>query len=44
MNRSPSSGFKLTKVILAVIVLAVSAFLSNSPMAANIDINIEQSN
>lgn len=44
MNRSPSRGFKLTKVIFAVIVLAVSAILSNSPVAENMDVMVEQTN
>jgi hypothetical protein len=44
MNRSPSRGFKLTKVVFAVIILAVSAILSNSPVADYKDVVIEQSN
>lgn len=42
MNRSPSQSFKLTKVILAVIILAVSAFLSNSTVAQTMETPIEQ--
>ena len=44
MKGSPSRGFKLTKVILAVVVLAISAVMTNSPMADDREVVIEQSN
>lgn len=44
MKRASSRGFKLTKVILAVIVLAVSAMMSNSPIADDREVVTEQSN
>jgi hypothetical protein len=43
MNRSSSRGIKLTTVIFAVIVLAVSAVLSNISIAGDKDVTIEQS-
>jgi hypothetical protein len=43
MNRSSSGGIKLTTVIFAVIVLAVSAALSNISIAGDKDVTIEQS-
>jgi|GEM_PF-887200 hypothetical protein len=42
MNRSSSSGIKLTTVIFAVVILAVSAMLSNSTAADDKDVKIEQ--
>lgn len=44
MKRSSSGGFKLTKVIFAVVILAVSAIMSNSPIADDRDVVAEQSN
>jgi len=43
MNRSSSGGIKLTTVVFAVIVLAVSAALSNISIADDKDVTIEQS-
>jgi hypothetical protein len=43
MNRSSSPGIKLTTVIFAVIVLAVSAALSNISIAGDKDVTLEQS-
>jgi len=43
MNRSSSGGIKLTTVIFAVIVLAVSAALSNISIADDKDVIVEQS-
>ncbi|WP_448213742.1 hypothetical protein [Colwellia sp. MEBiC06753] len=43
MNRPASKGFKLTTVIVAVLVLAVSAVLSNTSVAQDTEILIEQS-
>ncbi|NQZ86756.1 MAG: hypothetical protein HRT54_04160 [Colwellia sp.] len=43
MNRSSPRGIKLTTVIFAVIVLAVSAALSNTSIAGDKDVTIEQS-
>ena len=42
MNRSSSRGVKLTTVIFAVFVLAVSAILSNSSIADDMDVVIEK--
>ena len=44
MNRSSSRGIKLTTVIFAVFILAVSAVLSNSSIADDMDVTIEESN
>lgn len=44
MNRSSPRGLKLTTVMLAVAVLAVSAFFSNSATDGDKDIVVEQSN
>tara|TARA_R110000737_G_scaffold47429_3_gene67435 strand:- start:4939 stop:5088 length:150 start_codon:yes stop_codon:yes gene_type:complete len=44
MNRSSSSGVKLTTVILAVLVLAVSALLSSGSAADDKDVVIEKTN
>jgi len=43
MNRSSSRGFKLTTVIFAVLVLAVSAIFSNSSIADDMDVKVEVS-
>lgn len=43
MRQSPYRGIKLTTVIFAVLVLAVSALLSNSSQANDMDVKIEQS-
>ena len=43
MNRSSPKGIKLTTVIFAVIVLAVSAALSNISIADDKDVTINQS-
>ena len=43
MRQSPSRGVKLTTVIFAVLVLAVSALLSNSSQANDTDVEMEQS-
>ncbi|WP_157470883.1 hypothetical protein [Colwellia sp. PAMC 20917] len=43
MNRSSSRGFKLTTVIFAVIVLAVSAALSNISIVDDKEVTIEKS-
>ena len=42
MNRS-SRGIKLSTVIFAVLILAVSAILSNSSIADDMDVEVEQS-
>lgn len=42
MNRSSSGGVKLTTVIFAVIILAVSAALSNISTADDKDVTVEQ--
>ncbi|MBA6296906.1 hypothetical protein [Colwellia sp. MB02u-9] len=42
MNSSSSRGIKLTTVILAVLVLAISALLSTGSAADNKDVVIEQ--
>ncbi|MDO6444424.1 hypothetical protein Q4493_01420 [Colwellia sp. 1_MG-2023] len=44
MNKSPSKGIKLTTVIFAVLVLALSAILSNTSVADDMDVVTEQSN
>lgn len=43
MNKSSSKGIKLTTVIFAVLVLTVSALLSNNSIADDMDVNIETS-
>jgi Kef-type K+ transport system membrane component KefB len=43
MNRSSPRGIKLTTVIFAVIVLAVSAALSNVSMAGDKEVTVKQS-
>ncbi|MEW6983190.1 hypothetical protein AAD001_11125 [Colwelliaceae bacterium 6471] len=44
MNKSSSRGIKLTTVIFAVLVLAVSAVLSNTSIADDREVALEQSN
>ena len=43
MNRSSRKGIKLTTVVFAVIVLAVSAALSNISIADDKDVAVDQS-
>jgi hypothetical protein len=43
MNKSSPEGVKLTTVIFAVIILALSAVLSNFSIADDRDVIIEQS-
>ncbi len=43
MNNSSSRGFKLTSVIFAVIIMAVSAMLSGNSVADDMDVGITQS-
>lgn len=43
MNKSSTRGFKLTTVVFAVFVLAVSALLSNTSVADDMDVSVEQS-
>ena len=42
MNNSSSQGFKLTTVICAVIIMAVSAMLSGNSVADDMDVEITQ--
>ncbi|NQY37803.1 MAG: hypothetical protein HRT37_23195 [Alteromonadaceae bacterium] len=42
MNRSSSRGFKLTTVIFAVLILAVTAILSNPSIADDMDVTVEK--
>ena len=42
MKKSSPSGFKLTTVIIAVLVMAVSAVLSNASVADDKDVEITQ--
>lgn len=42
MNRSSSKGIKLTTVIFAVVILAISALLSNNSIADDKEVKIEQ--
>ena len=44
MNRSSSSGIKLTTVILAVLILAVSAVLSSGSASDDKEVITEQNN
>lgn len=44
MNKSSSKGIKLTTVIFAVFVLALSAMLSNTSVAEDKEVVVEQSN
>ncbi|WP_170252895.1 hypothetical protein [Colwellia echini] len=43
MKNSSSQGLKLTTVIFAVIIMAVSAMLSGNSVAENMDVEITQS-
>jgi len=43
MNNSSSRGFKLTTVIFAVIIMAVTAILSGNSVADDMDVEITQS-
>ena len=43
MNKSSSKGIKLTTVFFAVLVLTVSALLSNHSIADDMDVTIETS-
>ena len=43
MNKSSSRGLKLTTVIVAVLVMAVSALLSNTSVADDIEVKTAQS-
>ena len=43
MNRSSSRGIKLTTVLFAVIVLAVSAALSSNSIVGDKDVTVEKS-
>ncbi|MCJ8320794.1 MAG: hypothetical protein MJK12_14240 [Colwellia sp.] len=43
MNKSSSKGIKLTTVFFAVLVLTVSALLSNNSIADDMDVEIETS-
>jgi len=43
MNKASSKGFKLTTVVFAVLVLAVSAILSNSTVADDREFSVEES-
>ncbi|WP_170176725.1 hypothetical protein [Litorilituus sediminis] len=42
MNKSSSRGFKLTTVIFAVLIMAISAILSNTSVADDMDVEITQ--
>ncbi len=44
MNKSSSKGVKLTTVVFAVLILAVSAVFSNSSIADDMDVTVTQSN
>lgn len=43
MNKPPARGVKLTTVILAVIVMGVSAALSNTTVASDNSVQVSQS-
>ncbi|MFB1014744.1 MAG: hypothetical protein QMC51_03685 [Alteromonadaceae bacterium] len=43
MNKSSSKGIKLTTVIVAVLVLTVSAILSNNSVADDMDVQVVNS-
>ncbi len=43
MNKPSSRGFKLTTVIFAVFIMAVSAALSNTSVADDMDVETVQS-
>jgi len=42
MNKSSTRGLKLTTVILAVLIMAVSAMLSNTVVAGDIEVKTAQ--
>jgi len=42
MNNSSSRGFKLTTVIFAVLIMAVTAILSGNSVADDMDVEITQ--
>ena len=42
MNNSSSRGLKLTTVIFAVIIMAISAMLSSNSVANDMDVEISQ--
>ncbi len=42
MNKSSPRGFKLTIVVLAVLIMAVSAVLTNTSVANDMDVTITQ--
>jgi len=42
MNKSSTRGLKLTTVIIAVLIMAVSAMLSNTVVAGDIEVKIAQ--
>lgn len=42
MRKSSPGGFKLTTVIIAVLIMAVSAVLSNASVADDMDVEITQ--
>ena len=42
MKRSSPKGFKLTTVIIAVLIMAVSAVLSSASVADDMDVEISQ--
>jgi len=42
MNKSSTRGLKLTTVIIAVLIMAVSAMLSNTVVAGDIEVQIAQ--
>ncbi len=42
MRKSSSRGLKLTTVIFAVLIMAVSAVLSNTSIADDMDVKAEQ--
>lgn len=43
MSKPSSRGVKLTTVIIAVLFMTVSAILSNTTLADNMDVKIEKS-
>ena len=43
MNNSSARGFKLTTVMFAVLIMAVSAMLSGNSVADDMDVEITQS-
>jgi hypothetical protein len=42
MNKSSPQGFKLTTVICAVIIMAVTALLSGNSVAEDMDVEVTQ--